>query len=65
MPTYNDSDSIIETLNTIKKQTYKNWILTIVNDGSNDNTEQVIKDFIESNKLEEKIKYIYYIQMTC
>ena len=59
MPTYNDEKTIKETLDSLKNQTYDNWHLTIVNDGSVDNTEKVIKKYIKENKLEKKITYIY------
>lgn len=59
MPTFNDCDTIEETLNTVKEQTYDNWNLIIINDGSTDNTEKVIKNYIKENKLEEKIMYVY------
>lgn len=59
MPTYNDSKTIVETLDSIKNQTYSNWFLTIVNDGSTDNSEEVIKRYIEDNNLSSKIRYIY------
>ena len=59
MPTYNDSKTITETLDTIKKQTYKDWHLIIVNDGSVDETEMVVKNYIDENKLNDKITYIY------
>ena len=36
MPTYNDCKSIEETLDSLKNQTYKNWELVIVDDGSID-----------------------------
>lgn len=59
MPTYNDSDTIIESLDSIKNQEYKNWELIIINDGSSDETEQVIKNYIKENDLKDKIKYLY------
>ena len=59
MPTYNDSKTIIESLDSIKNQTYDNWQLTIVNDGSTDDTEKVVKKYISDNDLEDKIRYIY------
>ncbi len=59
MPTYNDEKTIIEALESLKNQTYDNWHLTIINDGSIDNTEKVIKKYIKDNKLEDKITYIY------
>ena len=59
MPTYNDSKTIIETLDSIKTQSYDNWHLTIVNDGSIDDTERVIKKYINTNNIKDKITYIY------
>lgn len=58
-PSYNDAKSIVETLDSIKEQTYKNWESIIIDDGSTDNTKDVIRKYVEENKLEEKIKYIY------
>ena len=45
MPTYNDGISIKETLDSVMCQTYENWELVIVNDGSTDETETVIKEY--------------------
>lgn len=59
MPTYNDSKTIIETLQSIVSQTYQEWHLTIVNDGSVDETEQIIKKYIEENTLQNKTTYLY------
>ena len=59
MPTYNDGTSIIETLNSVIMQTYNNWYLIIVDDGSKDNTKQIVENFIKEKKLSNKIKYIY------
>ena len=42
MPTYNRAGCIIETIESIQKQTYKNWELIIVDDGSKDNTIELI-----------------------
>lgn len=58
MPTYNDADTIIFTLESIRKQEYKNWELIISNDGSTDNTREILKDYIEKNALKDKVKYI-------
>ena len=59
MPTYNDKDSIIDTFNSVISQTYQNWELVVVDDGSTDETESVVKNYIEKNNLEGKIKYIF------
>jgi|LakMenE01Jun11ns_1017448.scaffolds.fasta_scaffold9456535_2 glycosyltransferase involved in cell wall biosynthesis len=42
MPCYNCSNTIVETLQSVSSQTYKNIEIIIVNDGSLDNSEEVI-----------------------
>ncbi len=42
MPAYNRAAYIAETIESIFNQTYKNWELIIVDDGSDDNTEKII-----------------------
>lgn len=59
MPSYNDANSITETLDSVIHQSYKNWELVIVNDGSTDNTENVIHEYKEKYDKDNKIKYIY------
>jgi len=53
VPTYNRADLISETIESILNQTYKNFELIIVDDGSTDNTEKVIRKFKDN-----RIKYI-------
>jgi len=57
IPLYNHEQYINECLDSIKNQTYKNIEVIIVNDGSNDNSEQVVKQWIENNP-EPNITYI-------
>lgn len=59
LPTYNDADFIERTLDSVKNQTYANWELLICDDGSKDNTKEVVEKYIKKNSLEEKIKYYY------
>lgn len=59
LPTYNDADFIERTLDSVKFQTYKNWELLICDDGSSDNTNQIVKKYIKKYKLSDKIKYYY------
>lgn len=59
MPTYNDVDSIEETLNSILIQTYKNWNLIIIDDGSKDKTKEFISKYIDDNNASDKITYVY------
>jgi len=45
MPTYNRASVIGETIQSIMNQTYGNWELIIVDDGSDDDTEKVVSRF--------------------
>lgn len=59
MPTYNDCESITETLDSIIEQTYPNWELLISDDGSTDDTKKIVNNYIKEHK-EERIKYYYH-----
>jgi glycosyltransferase involved in cell wall biosynthesis len=43
LPTYNRAVLIVETIESILNQTYQSWELLIIDDGSDDNTEDVVK----------------------
>ncbi|MBX2921150.1 MAG: glycosyltransferase [Chitinophagaceae bacterium] len=49
--TYNCAKYVVETLDSIKSQTYKNIELIVSDDGSNDNTVALIEEWIEENKM--------------
>lgn len=53
IPVYNSSKTIEKTLESVLSQDYQNLEIIIVNDGSTDNTEEILK------KYENKIKYLY------
>lgn len=44
---YNSEKFIEETINSINAQTHKFWEIIIINDGSSDNTENIINKFIQ------------------
>jgi glycosyltransferase involved in cell wall biosynthesis len=54
MPTYNQAAFIRRAVLSLKKQTYTQWELIIINDGSDDNTDEIIEDIIR----ESRVKYI-------
>ena len=54
MPTYNDSKYLKHAIEDILNQTYKNFELIVVNDGSTDNTEDIVLEFV---KKDSRIKY--------
>jgi|APSaa5957512535_1039671.scaffolds.fasta_scaffold52141_2 glycosyltransferase involved in cell wall biosynthesis len=45
VPTYNRANILCETLDSILCQTYENFELIVVDDGSTDNTEEVVKKY--------------------
>lgn len=53
MPVYNGAEFIEEAIRSVINQTYYNWELIIVNDGSTDSTRQCIKGFSD-----ERICYL-------
>lgn len=48
--TYNSSDTIIETLESIKEQTYPRLELIVSDDFSNDNTVQIVREWAKKNR---------------
>jgi len=57
MPTYNDESTIIDTIDSVANQSYTNWQLIIMNDGSTDNVEDVINQYRDNSVYKEKIEY--------
>lgn len=44
-PMYNSEKFILKTINSVVNQTYSNWELLLIDDGSTDNTIQIVEDF--------------------
>lgn len=53
MPSYNTANYIGDSVQSVINQTYKNWELLIVDDCSEDNTDEVVSMFVD-----ERIKYL-------
>ena len=56
LPTFNRAHMIHEAIKSVLNQTYKNWELIVVDDGSTDNTKEVVEEFV---KIDKRIKYIF------
>jgi teichuronic acid biosynthesis glycosyltransferase TuaG len=48
IPAYNACDFLLETLESVKKQTYSNWEIVLVNDCSTDNSIELVNQFSKS-----------------
>ena len=53
IPTYNSARFIVETLESVFAQTYRDYEVIVVDDGSTDNTKEVLKPYMS------RIRYIY------
>ena len=50
IPIYNAENYLNQCLNSLKKQTYKNIEVLMINDGSKDNSEKICKSFLNDNR---------------
>lgn len=58
LPVYNGQKYLQECLDSIKNQSYKNWELIIINDGSTDCSDEIIKSFIAT--IQNEVKYLTF-----
>jgi len=56
IPAYNAEKYIVETINSVLNQTFTDWELIIVDDGSKDNTAEIVKQFCEKDN---RISYYF------
>lgn len=62
VPLYNAQDSIVLSLRSVVEQTYTNWEVVIVNDGSTDDSKQIVENFIHSQNDEIRSKFSLFDQ---
>lgn len=55
MPAYNCQDFILEAIDSVQKQIYKNWELIIIDDCSTDDTPSIVKNVAT---LENRVHYL-------
>jgi len=56
MPTYNRADFIQDTIRSVQNQSYHNWELIIIDDGSADNTPEIVRQIND-----KRIRYHHFI----
>lgn len=59
VPLYNKQNSIVQALESIKRQTYENFEVMIINDGSTDNSADIVHKWISS--LAPSIGYKFHL----
>lgn len=57
VPVYNTSNFVAKCLNSIKTQNFENFEVIVINDGSSDNSQDIIK-----NEIEGLNNFIYFFQ---
>lgn len=55
IPCYKQADFLPDALESLLKQTYRNWEAIVVNDGSPDNTEEVVRQYMQQDN---RISYL-------
>lgn len=55
IPTYNQESYIKETLDSVLAQSYENWECIVVDDGSNDNTQDIVLKYCEKD---DRFRYL-------
>lgn len=58
IPVYNQADKITKTLKSIEAQSFKNFEVIIVNDGSSDDVENVFASFVKSSNTSNSYLFI-------
>ncbi|MCM1495279.1 MAG: glycosyltransferase [Bacteroides sp.] len=56
IPTYNRAGTLMRSVQSVMEQSYSEWELIIVDDGSTDNTKDIVKPVLEQDV---RIRYIY------
>jgi glycosyltransferase involved in cell wall biosynthesis len=55
LPTYNRAKTLVRAIESVLKQTFDDFELLIIDDGSSDDTKQRVKPFLT----DVRVKYLY------
>lgn len=58
IPTHNEEKNILFCLESLKNQTFREYQVVVVNDGSTDSTQELVSAFISDEKLSDKFSLL-------
>lgn len=58
IPVYNQGKKLMDTLESLLKQSYEDFEIIIVNDGSSDDVESRFEGFIENHEIKQRIMFL-------
>lgn len=56
IPTYKHQDFVVKTLESVWAQTFADYEIIVVNDGSPDRTHEILQPFVESGRIQHYLK---------
>ena len=59
IPTYNRAHILVRTLDSIRNQEFSDYEVLIIDDGSSDNTKEVVEEYTNQHQLNNKFHYYY------
>jgi len=62
IPAYNEEAVIAQTVQSVMKSSYSNFEVIVVNDGSKDNTDKIMRALVKKYKAKKKAKLVYLKQ---
>ncbi len=57
LPVFNGDDVVLQAIHSVQNQTYTDWELIIINDGSTDNTENILRHECQSDARLKLLQY--------
>ena len=58
IPTHNEEKNILFCLESLKNQTFRDYEIVVVNDGSTDKTQEVVSSFISDPMISDKFSIL-------
>lgn len=56
IPLYNKRETIARTINSVIMQSYQDWELIVIDDGSTDGSDEIVKSFLKDKRIQYILK---------